>query len=221
MLCRVCDQEGATKWNFYGVDSICHSCRGFFMRSVQTSDFKTFHKKQCNSKCVIESKSRKSCKKCRFEKCLSVGMKINFVKSQEQKRLQKNIAKPIELKFGAENQMRIRKHWEKIWLSSICDYSFKMYASNEKHLLRTFAGSEWRGQEIQEFEDFDNYLSVQGMKLYALAYFKLEKQCSHDAFKLLKHNFDRMWTFLMALSYCNVRKFMAFVDITLSYLFIS
>ena len=102
---------------------------------------------------------------------------------------------PVTFKnLGVDNQMRILKHWEKIWLSSICDYSFKMYASNEKHLFRHITGSKWRGQEIQEFEDFDNYLSVQGMNLYALAYFKLEKQCSHDAFKLLKHNFDRMWT---------------------------
>ena len=46
---------------------VCTSCRSFFRRSVQTGQFKSF---QCKSRtgdvCAIDSKTRRSCKKCRF-----------------------------------------------------------------------------------------------------------------------------------------------------------
>ena len=109
MLCRVCDQNCASKWNFYGADNVCPSCRGFFLRSVQSHNYKKFHEKQCNSECIIQSKSPKRCKKCRFEKCLAVGMKVSYVKSFEQINLQKKIGKPLELMFSAENHYCVVK----------------------------------------------------------------------------------------------------------------
>ena len=52
------------------------------MRSVQSGVYKVF----CHASiCEINSVSRKSCKKCRFEKCLEVGMKIGYVKSLEER----------------------------------------------------------------------------------------------------------------------------------------
>ena len=207
MLCRVCDQNDASKWNFYGADNVCPSCRGFFLRSVQSNTYKKFHEKQCNSECLLtQPKSPKRCKKCRFEKCLAVGMKVSYVKSFEQINLQKKIGKPLELVFSEENQMEVLNCWDKIWLSSICDFSFKMYAKNEKHLIRHFTLTIWGTNENQEIEDFDKYINVQRMQSYALNYFKVEHQSCSDAFKLLKHNFDRMMTFNEAVCFCNVRK---------------
>ena len=47
--------------------------------------------------CLMTSKTRKNCKKCRFSKCLSVGMKVTWVLSEEercQRMLQRTKSKP-------------------------------------------------------------------------------------------------------------------------------
>ena len=83
MNCNVCCENVGKVWNSYGGENICQSCRVFFFRSVQNSAHKTFEKEKCESRCVIQSKNRKSCKKCRFRKCISVGMKVMYVKKNQ------------------------------------------------------------------------------------------------------------------------------------------
>ena len=82
MNCRVCARPNASKYNHYGANFICGSCKGFFMRATQSDLYKTFIH---GHNCVIDSKNRSSCKMCRFNKCLEVGMKINYVKTLEEK----------------------------------------------------------------------------------------------------------------------------------------
>ena len=38
MICRVCQNPKASSHSYYGATSICPSCRGFFMRSVQSQE---------------------------------------------------------------------------------------------------------------------------------------------------------------------------------------
>ncbi len=85
-LCRVCNQSEATKFNHFGASGACASCRAFFMRSVRRKDFEGFQCKNDLNKttCVIESKGRRSCKKCRFNKCLKVGMRVSYVLKTEE-----------------------------------------------------------------------------------------------------------------------------------------
>ena len=78
MACKVCNSFKVGSHNHYGADCICYSCRGFFLRAVSSSYYQIFQHNPINN-CIIDSKNRKSCKKCRFEKCLQVGMKIAFV----------------------------------------------------------------------------------------------------------------------------------------------
>ena len=80
--CKVCGSLTASKHNHYGSDLICHSCRGFFMRSVKNSMFEKFKHTTLEGQCVIDSKTRQSCKKCRYEKCLQAGMRNAFVQKQ-------------------------------------------------------------------------------------------------------------------------------------------
>ena len=80
--CKVCGSLTASKHNHYGSDLICHSCRGFFMRSVKNSMFEKFKHNTLDGQCVIDSKTRQSCKKCRYEKCLVAGMRNAFVQKQ-------------------------------------------------------------------------------------------------------------------------------------------
>ena len=83
--CNVCDVElNNTNHNYYGSTNICSSCRNFFRRSVLSKQFPDF---QCyvrvdGSSCKIDSKTRQSCKKCRFRKCLEAGMKPGWVTSE-------------------------------------------------------------------------------------------------------------------------------------------
>ena len=80
--CRVCKSAVSSNHKHYGINFICHSCRAFFMRSVKSSSFKVFKHNASPGQCVIDSKTRQSCKKCRFEYCVNVGMKIKFVHKQ-------------------------------------------------------------------------------------------------------------------------------------------
>ena len=99
--CLVCGSS-AGKHNYYGART-CISCRGFFRRryfmniiqkyilfiliifySVQSQQYHLF---VCStdSTCNLESKSRKCCKKCRFEKCLNIGMRPSWVLTPEER----------------------------------------------------------------------------------------------------------------------------------------
>lgn len=99
--CMVC-RSVAARYNFYGT-TVCNSCRVFFRRSVMgschgayacknSSNGNVSNGKICNSNssngssnndsnssCSISSRSWKSCRKCRFERCLAVGMNPKWV----------------------------------------------------------------------------------------------------------------------------------------------
>ena len=80
-LCSICKKTELNKThNHYGSDSACYSCRAFFMRSVRSKKFKNFQHRE--EECVIDSKTRKSCKKCRFDGCLKAGMKLSYVQNK-------------------------------------------------------------------------------------------------------------------------------------------
>ena len=82
--CIVCKVSHTLNYDHYGCKSVCSSCRNFFRRAVHSDQFSNF---ECKirfengivTNCVIDSKNRKSCKKCRFKKCLDAGMKPNWV----------------------------------------------------------------------------------------------------------------------------------------------
>ena len=82
--CRICQKPNASKYNHYGANYVCSSCRAFFMRAITCDLYKTFahNAKQTDKPCIIESIGRKSCKKCRFDKCLEAGMNIKYVNKQ-------------------------------------------------------------------------------------------------------------------------------------------
>ena len=75
-LCQVCFKPGV-KHISYGARA-CNSCRAFFQRAVKKETHSKLH---CLEKlnCTIDSKSWKSCKRCRFNRCLESGMRIQWV----------------------------------------------------------------------------------------------------------------------------------------------
>ncbi|VDD92664.1 unnamed protein product [Enterobius vermicularis] len=66
--CRVCGEAQASM--HYGVMTCC-GCKGFFRRALKRA-----HKYDCknNRNCVIDKNVRNSCRYCRFQRCLQVGM---------------------------------------------------------------------------------------------------------------------------------------------------
>lgn len=87
--CKVCG-EPAAKHIHYGAMS-CFSCRAFFRRSIQNRTANTYICRRTKD-CQINLKTRKNCQFCRYERCLSVGMKPSWVLSpdERERRFRKN-----------------------------------------------------------------------------------------------------------------------------------
>uniref|UniRef100_A0A8B9H1S0 Nuclear receptor subfamily 5, group A, member 1a n=2 Tax=Astyanax mexicanus TaxID=7994 RepID=A0A8B9H1S0_ASTMX len=74
-LCPVCGDK--VSGYHYGLLT-CESCKGFFKRTVQNNKRYTCSQ---NQDCGIDKTQRKRCPYCRFQKCLSVGMRLEAVRA--------------------------------------------------------------------------------------------------------------------------------------------
>jgi hypothetical protein len=80
--CLICGAN-AGRHIHYGGQS-CYSCKAFFRRAVIDNTFKNF---KCATKvCSIDSKSWRSCKWCRFQKCLASGLKPSWVLEKKERK---------------------------------------------------------------------------------------------------------------------------------------
>ena len=71
--CAVCsDTASGTR---YGV-CVCEGCKEFFRRQRENVNIKTMQCVNGTNECEINVKNRTQCRKCRFEKCLRLGMKL-------------------------------------------------------------------------------------------------------------------------------------------------
>uniref|UniRef100_A0AC34FNB6 Nuclear receptor domain-containing protein n=1 Tax=Panagrolaimus sp. ES5 TaxID=591445 RepID=A0AC34FNB6_9BILA len=67
--CCVCGDKSTG--THYGTVS-CNGCKGFFRRTILRNQRFTC---RFNKQCVIDKNFRCACRYCRFQKCLSAGMK--------------------------------------------------------------------------------------------------------------------------------------------------
>ncbi len=79
--CSVCG-DGAPDHQHYG-GVACFSCRAFFRRSVDKAHTYVCHE---NKSCHIDVTTRRNCQFCRYNKCLTSGMKPGWVLSEDEKR---------------------------------------------------------------------------------------------------------------------------------------
>merc|ERR1712133_31902 len=79
--CHVCGDRAIAHMHYGGI--CCYSCKAFFRRAVQSGKDKVYRCKRSGN-CQVSLESRRSCQKCRFLKCLSVGMTSAWVLSEEQ-----------------------------------------------------------------------------------------------------------------------------------------
>ena len=78
--CSVC-QAQALKYSSYGW-KVCSSCRAFFRRSVQ-SGYHALFECRLEQNCNIQHQIGRKCQFCRFQCCLSSGMKLGLVLSNK------------------------------------------------------------------------------------------------------------------------------------------
>lgn len=87
--CEICG-DIAKSLHFGGLS--CDSCKAFFRRSVHNDAYLQFTCSQdktgssSTTTCHIDKQSRKSCQRCRFRKCLSIGMETKWVMSEEERK---------------------------------------------------------------------------------------------------------------------------------------
>ncbi|XP_054281638.1 retinoic acid receptor RXR-alpha-B-like isoform X1 [Macrosteles quadrilineatus] len=82
-LCSICGDRASGK--HYGVYS-CEGCKGFFKRTVRKD--LTYACREEKS-CLIDKRQRNRCQYCRYQKCLSMGMKREAVQLDRQEERQR------------------------------------------------------------------------------------------------------------------------------------
>lgn len=86
--CNVCGDK-ALGYNFNAIT--CESCKAFFRRNALSKKEFTC---PFNQKCEINVVTRRFCQRCRLEKCFTIGMRKEYIMSEEDKMLKR---KKIEM----------------------------------------------------------------------------------------------------------------------------
>ena len=173
------------------------------MRAVQTDTYPRFlHTRQC----VIDSLSRISCKKCRFAKCLEVGMKVSYVKVH-QEHCQKLLAvynpsvmtkkNPTISKDFIKEKATLEDMYVDMW-STGCHFYFDSCAKNPlvwlEHVCQV---PQEKPQDIMNF-----CANIDILKFSAFAINMTKKDgVQEDGELLFKHNYARLHTFYFVLCF--------------------
>lgn len=124
-ICGVCGDK-ALGYNFCAVT--CESCKAFFRRNALTNkDFRC----PFNEQCEITAVTRRFCQKCRLEKCFSIGMRKDYIMSEEDKlqkrqKIEQNRAKKRSI-GGKEGSKKIKRDYSS---EESMDYNLKSVESS-------------------------------------------------------------------------------------------
>ena len=221
MDCKVCSRPKASNFNHYGATGICGSCRGFFMRATQSDLYKTFEKH--GKKCVINAHDRTSCKKCRFDKCLEVGMKISYVRTVQEKARKSELVAPMERPKTIEGfvekqglEATYDTHWESVFACTY-DCIHDLYAIDG--LIKTSCGFLEHVCQPHYYVNPEEFFRVKN-KVEWFVYKKLvtlltvKDGVQEDLEILYQTNFDKMQTFrhvlVFADNYYQIEPFVEF-----------
>merc|ERR1712156_652006 len=176
----------------YGSNSVCHSCRAFFMRSVKSVKYKTF--KHNAAECVIDSKTRKSCKRCRFDACLQAGMRVSFVQYQSGSIVSEKVIK---------NELQ---HEEENFLKNLYDstteittlFTYDLFSENMKLICPQIINSNY----VHTSKDLDLIFRLNKFLHQQMVHHLGKQICTEDINILFEHNYGRFLSFQMAI-WCN------------------
>ena len=85
--CQICETKAPEKVKFYHHYGAicCYSCKAFFRRYVRGENNPHLYKCKGNNTCPLTN-GRKTCKPCRYQKCLQVGMMPENVLNEEDRK---------------------------------------------------------------------------------------------------------------------------------------
>ena len=166
------------------------------MRSVHSGLYKVFCQGHA-AKCEINSNNRKSCKKCRFEKCLEVGMKIAYVKSLEERCRRviasQNIEKPKLSEYFEEKYALNEYNDKKVQLE--IKFLFEFYEDKPDLFLRHFVVG--MPEYMPTDQDLDDWSKLDYMFIkHSIGIFGEMDNITEDINVLFNHNYQRVRTFL-------------------------
>jgi hypothetical protein len=99
-LCAICGDRATGK--HYGVFS-CEGCKGFFKRTIR-KDIVYVCRAQGN--CLIDMRQRNRCQYCRYQKCLSCGMKREAVQEEKQRLKLRAAANAVQQQQQQQSQQQ-------------------------------------------------------------------------------------------------------------------
>lgn len=117
-ICGVCGDK-ALGYNFNAVT--CESCKAFFRRNALTKkDFRC----PFNERCAITTITRRFCQKCRLDKCFAIGMRKDYIMTDEDKELKRQKIKENKARKRTNNN-GFKQGFKKIKREMYKDDSFE------------------------------------------------------------------------------------------------
>merc|ERR1719228_2059157 len=138
--CKVCGDLAVAHMHYGGV--CCYSCKAFFRRATQTGKDKKY-KCKSDKQCTITYTNRRSCQFCRFNKCLEIGMKPNWVLSDEQCNIRFRNVRKDGVKDGKGKMAREGSVSDPIDIQIVKEENIEI----DKGLLMPFTGEESKSLE--------------------------------------------------------------------------
>ncbi|TRY75678.1 hypothetical protein TCAL_14607 [Tigriopus californicus] len=221
LTCLVCGNV-AGKHCYYG-GQVCVSCRAFFRRSVlgkSYADFRCAKEKQC----AINSKSWKSCRFCRFQKCLQSGMRIAWVDTEDRpKRALKSstakskvvvpshgVPQSLEPKWTVDEECYIRGFYTHAW-ENWCHVITDFYAKHPIYFASIvsiiFLDVSVDSNPLMKKANFYEGMIEMELSLqkFWFTHPDMNGLCKEDQEELVNKNNDLIFTFCRCVQYLNVQ----------------
>ncbi len=171
--CKVCNQVAKGHYHYGAL--VCTSCRAFFTRATKNGSFEDFVcvSEEAEGNCLIDSRSYRACKKCRFSKCLLSGMKIPAKYNSSQFGLYTNLYPYVHnlrgaLAFGSGVTTE-----ERLFLRDLCLKRFRVVTERRARFMtrdlevyrqsieRFYGAGNFSLSTFKSFEDFMVYGQVE------------------------------------------------------------
>jgi len=138
------------------------------MRSVKNSMFEKFKHTTLDGQCIIDSKTRQSCKKCRYEKCLQAGMRNVFVQKQSGSIAKERCLTNVFLK---DEEMFLNKLYDDSTSVTI-ENTLELYIQNLQlaHEHFTKPATEWTCEDLATCMKLINILQKRWHYVWAKGY---------------------------------------------------
>jgi retinoid X receptor alpha len=133
-ICAICGDKASGK--HYGVHS-CEGCKGFFKRTVRKDLTYTCRDLR---ECTIDKRQRNRCQYCRYQKCLTAGMKREAVQEERQKHKDRN--EPQSPQSNSNNELSKDESPSSNQILSPFDAEDSVLTHSEKSFLDKLIESE-------------------------------------------------------------------------------